>query len=266
MDSGDDSKLVVLTAVADGTGCSQQLADSKNKGKWRGRFGASCRFLACVARQNWIQLHDREARPRWQSLDYSHKQSVVQAFRAPSLIHPRVYLGSSFNAANKPTLDALNIRAVLNCAVESRPYFPDSIAYCNLGLRDTSDQRVTDELCDQAVAFVCEQLKHTDGRCVLIHCVFGLSRSVRMATRVKMALEQRTDLQFWQTLSEIQAVRSDLNINVELLPTEYARLLHPKRAKQSKLSPIQTDLEEHHTPPCAPQQSPKHFSAACSPK
>lgn len=219
-------------------------------GKWRARLGASCRFLACVARQELIQIRDREYPPRWKSNAFSRKQSVMQAFRGPSQIHPRVYLGSSYNAGNKRTLQDLNIKAILNCAVESRAYFPEDITYCNLALRDTSDQRVTNDVCDKAVAFVCDQLdtnKYPDNRCVLIHCVFGLSRSVRMATRVKMALEKRTDFQFWQTIADIQAVRSDLNINVQLLPPDYAMLLHPTRKAHSRLLRLHEGVKPHLT-------------------
>jgi hypothetical protein len=227
--------------------------------KWRGRVGAGLRFAATVVRQEMIQRKDDSERVRWKPQEYSRHSSLVQAFRSPHLIHPRVYLGSSYNAANKATLSKLNIRAILNCAVESRCHFPETIEYCKLELRDTSSQRITRETREKAIAFIRDQLnleRYPDRRCVLIQCAWGMSRSVCMAAVVKLALErdaqaggvvavptrniggnaEREDGDeeeeeeeeeddegaLLRSVRGIQAIRSGVSINLHLLPSKPA--------------------------------------------
>jgi hypothetical protein len=221
-------------------------------------MGASLRFVATVVRQEMIQRKDDSERVRWKPQEYSRHSSVVQAFRSPHLIHPRVYLGSSYNAANKATLTKLNIRAILNCAVESRCHFPSTIEYCNLQLRDTSSQRITPETRRKAIAFIREQLnleRYPDQRCVLIQCAWGMSRSVCMAALVKLALERDAragDVPVSSTVEakdgndngeenedddeeageeegallravrDIQAIRNGVSVNLHLLPSKPA--------------------------------------------
>lgn len=219
--------------------------------RWWHHAQSGYRFARSVARQEKSLLHrglfttSDERMLRWHTDGFTRKKAFGQALRDPSLIYPRVYLGSCFNASNADTLRRKNIKAIVNVAVEVDNYFSD-IQYCNIPLRDEVGQRAQREQCEQVLQFVQEHLDtslYTDDRCVLIHCVFGLSRSVAMAAHVKMALEQRSEFELWDTIASIQSVRPLLAINVDLLPDPHGHFMRETHRQQQQ-QPIVLETAE----------------------
>lgn len=228
---------------------------SSKSTRWWRRAQSSFRFVQAVARQEQSLRRDVSGNNhymlRWHTEGFSRKKALIQALRDPSLISPGIYLGSSFNASNADTLRRLNIKAIVNVAAEVDNYFPSEIKYCHIPLRDEYGQHFEKEQCERAIAFVREQLDDTyypDQRCVLIHCVFGLSRSVTMATHIKMALENRTEYELWDTISTIQAVRPLLSINVDLLPEPHAHFLRTQQKARLDTSRKTTSINDVPSP------------------
>ena len=92
----------------------------------------------------------------------------------PSQILPWLYLGSYRNACDKEELKTLNIKYILNCAVECYNHFPKEIKYCHIKLNDLPNFRILPHL-NKAVSFIEEA--HKKGCNILVHCQMGISRS-----------------------------------------------------------------------------------------
>ena len=92
----------------------------------------------------------------------------------PSQILPGVFLGSYRNASDKEEIKLLNIKYVLNCAIECYSHYPKEIHYKHLKLCDHPSFNIMNYL-DQAAAFI-EEAKNANCN-ILIHCQLGISRS-----------------------------------------------------------------------------------------
>ena len=92
----------------------------------------------------------------------------------PSQILPWLYLGSYRNASDKEEIKLLNIKYVLNCAIECYSHYPKDIHYKHLKLCDHPSFNIMNYL-DQAAAFI-EEAKNANCN-ILIHCQLGISRS-----------------------------------------------------------------------------------------
>jgi protein-tyrosine phosphatase len=95
----------------------------------------------------------------------------------PVLILPYLYLGNDEHASNAMVLRRLNIMYVVNCAVECENHFEHhgdmAITYHNLRLEHDSDH--IQELF--AALFTLIDRAREAKRAVLVHCLFGQSRS-----------------------------------------------------------------------------------------
>ncbi len=223
-------------------GYGQNKCVIKSRGHIRRMFArvyGTFHLLRNIRRQKAMQWHQpknevncRQQMTRWYTEDYSKRKALMQAMSSPSIIYPRLYLGSSYNAANANTIDRYHIKSILNCAPESNNHFTDRIQYCNIPLHDLAGTKLHPDDFQKALDFVRQQLSIGDDRCVMIHCVLGDSQSVFLATRIKMELEQRGEYEFWNTMAEIQNVRNHLAVNVDLIPEVYHRLLHNRRKEE----------------------------------
>lgn len=96
-------------------------------------------------------------------------------FGYPTYIKDNIFLGSAFNAATKSTLDALNIKYIINITDKIENYFPESYTYELYILEDNDRQHIIPYL-EQTYVKIKEFQQKNDGN-ILIHCVMGASRS-----------------------------------------------------------------------------------------
>ena len=92
----------------------------------------------------------------------------------PSQILPWIFLGSYKNASDKEEIRLLNIKYVLNCAIECYSHYSKEIKYLHLKLCDHPNFNILNFL-DKAVSFI-EEAKNNNSN-ILIHCQLGISRS-----------------------------------------------------------------------------------------
>ena len=93
----------------------------------------------------------------------------------PVHIVDNIYLGSSFNAACRETLEELNIKIVFNISKEMSNYYPDDFTYHRCDLYDNNKHSILKHL-KKAYEQIVEHRDHDDGN-ILIHCFMGASRS-----------------------------------------------------------------------------------------
>ena len=96
-------------------------------------------------------------------------------FGYPTYIKDKIYLGSAFNAATKSTLDALNIKYIINVTDKIENYFPNCYHYETYIIDDNDHQHIIPFL-DKSYKKIKEFQEKNDGN-ILVHCVMGASRS-----------------------------------------------------------------------------------------
>lgn len=100
-----------------------------------------------------------------------------------------IYVGNSWNASNKKTLEEYNIERVMNISFEV-PNFHEGmgIDYRRYSIRDVSDQEVDFKTLEDFCRECIEDKKN-----VLIHCFMGASRSVLVCMVVLFILSEMHD-------------------------------------------------------------------------
>jgi protein-tyrosine phosphatase len=93
----------------------------------------------------------------------------------PGNIDNFIYIGSYFNATNSKELDKLNIKYILNCAIECKNLFEYKFIYKKIDLKDLIDFPIENYF-DEAIEFINKCREEKKGN-LLIHCMQGKSRS-----------------------------------------------------------------------------------------
>jgi protein phosphatase slingshot len=96
----------------------------------------------------------------------------------PTYIKNKIYLGSSFNAANKSMLDKHNIKYIINITAEINNYYPNDITYVNYKMYDNNKETISYFL-EDSYRKIKEFQQNNDGN-ILIHCFMGASRSATL--------------------------------------------------------------------------------------
>jgi atypical dual specificity phosphatase len=87
---------------------------------------------------------------------------------ASEIIPGKLFIGSVNEAQDKQFLSKLNIKFILNCAVEAKEYFPDDFEYLSLQLQDYRSQQLEPAF-KEAFQFIDQGFKSL--RPVFVHCV-----------------------------------------------------------------------------------------------
>lgn len=93
---------------------------------------------------------------------------------APSEILPFLFVGSQSHAQSREIMESFGFTHVLNITSTCPNWFPNTIVYKIINIRDTWNQNITSYF-DEAFQFI-ESAKQSNGK-VLVHCVAGISRS-----------------------------------------------------------------------------------------
>tara|TARA_B110000208_G_C11583781_1_gene363558 strand:- start:171 stop:728 length:558 start_codon:yes stop_codon:yes gene_type:complete len=89
-----------------------------------------------------------------------------------NFIIDNIYLGSSYNASNKLLLEYYEIKSIVNATANIPNFFENEIDYFNININDNGEDIFTKENLENSYNFICSQPTN-----VLVHCVFGRSRS-----------------------------------------------------------------------------------------
>lgn len=93
---------------------------------------------------------------------------------APSEIMPFLFVGSQSHAQSREIMESFGFTHVLNITSTCPNWFPNTIVYKTINIRDTWNQNITSYF-EDAFQFI-ESAKQSKGK-VLVHCVAGISRS-----------------------------------------------------------------------------------------
>jgi len=91
-----------------------------------------------------------------------------------TILPGHLFLSSYLGASNASSLKNLNIRYIINCAIECSNHHPSDFIYANLNLKDNREESVLDTF-DQAFEII--EKARQEGCGVLVHCYAGISRS-----------------------------------------------------------------------------------------
>lgn len=117
------------------------------------------------------------------------EKSIYKTLTPMNHIIDNLFLGDYRAADNLNLLKENKITHIINCAYNLPNKFPNDIAYLNLNLQDIPSQDLTKQV-DQGYQFI----KSNSTNNILIHCVFGKSRSASVAIYYLMK-EQKMDFQ-----------------------------------------------------------------------
>ncbi|KAJ1628935.1 protein-tyrosine phosphatase-like protein [Pavlovales sp. CCMP2436] len=125
----------------------------------------------------------------------------------PQEVSPGLYIGSVGAARNLEALKAAGITAVVCATSEAAPYFPETLKYLHIKVRDEAGVRISKHF-DDSFAFIERGL--FGGGAVLVHCVVGRSRS---GTLVAAYLMRKYGLTMGAALEQIRRVRPQVAPN-----------------------------------------------------
>ena len=101
--------------------------------------------------------------------------SPMAFFSSPTYIIDNIYLGSSYNASNKDFINNYNIKSVINVTANIPNFYEtEGVNYFNISINDNGSESYTYEELEDSYEYICSN--NTDN--LLVHCVFGRSRSV----------------------------------------------------------------------------------------
>jgi predicted protein tyrosine phosphatase len=105
-------------------------------------------------------------------------EQLLWFYGEPTYIKNKIYLGSSFNAANKSMLDKHNIKYIINITAEINNYYPNDITYVNYKMYDNNKESILHFL-EDSYKKIKQFQQNNDGN-ILIHCFMGASRSATL--------------------------------------------------------------------------------------
>ena len=142
----------------------------------------------------------------------------------PVEIDNGIYLGNIGHGFFYSTLDNFNIKGVVNVTGDIPNYYND-IEYFNIRIPDLNSASIIGDL-EGCYDFINRTLESGN---VLIHCVFGRSRSVAVCV---FYLMKKYGLSFEEAYSKIESQKNIINLNVKF--AEEIKNYFANSAEQSK--------------------------------
>ena len=137
---------------------------------------------------------------------------IPQTFNMPTLVSDKLYLGSAYNAADRSTLQRLNIGAVVNVACEVPTYHHDLCEYLHEPIWDDSVAVFETSRMERIISFISDA--HSRGLNVLVHCVMGQSRSVAV---VSWYISSQTGCTLEDAVKQVERSGRFISLNVAFL-------------------------------------------------
>jgi protein-tyrosine phosphatase len=149
----------------------------------------------------------------------------------PSQIFNWMFLGTFLNACDINELRRIGIQFILNCAAECQNFnLPEDIKELHLNIRDEKNFSLIDFF-DEANTFINKV--RLSGNIILIHCKFGISRSVSFIIAYLVKYFGYTVI---NALNYIKKKRKQINPNQGFLDqlVEYERITQEKEKERKK--------------------------------
>lgn len=133
------------------------------------------------------------------------ENKIYKALEPLNYITDNVFLGDYRAADNFCLLKENKITHIINCAYNLSNQFPNDLSYLNLNLQDIATQGLKQHI-EQAYQFIKSNPSHN----ILIHCVFGASRS---GSVVIYYLMKEKKIDFQTALLFVKEKRSIVRVN-----------------------------------------------------
>lgn len=95
-------------------------------------------------------------------------------FDTSTILEDFLYLGAKGVTGDLEKLTGLRVGFIVNCTQDPPTEYPDQIRYFHVDVGDSASDNISLYF-DQACAFIEEARE--SGKCVLVHCTMGMSRS-----------------------------------------------------------------------------------------
>lgn len=124
-----------------------------------------------------------------------------------------VWLGSLASACDRSALKARNITRIISAVYDINPIFPDDpeLIYLKIPVLDKPSEQIATHF-EKAIDFIDESIQHGHG--VLVHCVYGISRS---STLMCAYLMRKHNMSVKIAIEYIKASRPQVNPNAGFL-------------------------------------------------
>jgi len=116
------------------------------------------------------------------------------------------FLGNICHSFFNSTLDNFNIKAIVNVTGDAPNYYDPEITYFNIRIPDLNEATIINKL-EDCYQFISNNLENGS---VLIHCVFGRSRSVAVCV---FYLMKKYGLSFEEAYAKIEGQKAIINLN-----------------------------------------------------
>ena len=133
-------------------------------------------------------------------------------FSQPTLVYPRIYLGSVYNAVLWKTLVDNNIKFIINVTSEITNWYPNDIEYLQIPMKDNNNESLKQYFSSSFNA-IEDFLQNKEGN-ILIHCYFGASRSLTIVTDY---IRRKTSKPVMEIIQEIKLLRPIINPTQQFL-------------------------------------------------
>lgn len=145
-------------------------------------------------------------------------------FEATEIID-NLWVGNMCSASNKDKLVENNVNTIVIAAIGVRELFPDTFKYINVPLRDVDDEPIINHI-EEILPTIHELLLQNKG--VLVHCMFGASRSVSI---VACYLIKYHNMSAEQAIDFMKSKRSQVNPNegYKQCLHMYEKIIHQKQ-------------------------------------
>ena len=144
--------------------------------------------------------------------DVLSSASLLSPNTQPSRIREHLYLGSCTPASDKACLIQLGITHVVNATFERENPHPQEFTYMRVPLRDTMTERIQGHL--RPVSDFIHKAVQQEGGTVLVHCMYGVSRSAALVLAHLMLTEHLT---LGQAFADVRAKRPQIEPNPRFL-------------------------------------------------
>lgn len=150
-----------------------------------------------------------KSRPAYYNM--SSVYSPISFFSNANYILDNIYLGSSYNASNWNLLADNNITNIINVTNNIPNFFENEndIKYLNITKNDDGEDLFTKKELEKTYEFICNNNDN-----ILIHCVFGRSRSV---TIVLYYIIKKYNISLEEALSFLKDKRYYINPSLVFL-------------------------------------------------
>jgi len=106
-----------------------------------------------------------------------------------SEILPRLYLSDMYTATNLITLSRLGITHVVSVVMDPWYQYPSDIHHMCLPIHDLPTSNIGDYL-DSCIAWIRDALNKDENSRVMVHCMWGMSRSASVVIAYMMATQR----------------------------------------------------------------------------